>query len=294
MRPNRSKRRIPLSSQLHDSIMIIGMSRKSQLASTVDLVGRYLAHRMGTWQPHCVDDSDQAEGHAEQPARSPETVSICSGNAGDSAAHCGRLLAGKLRPVSIVDSRLYVANHPIATKHLTCATSEQLKPQRNEGPDTDITSESRLLKPAVGQLVHFRGSIAARVSDAQLLTPTPLHTSTLPIATCILASNRDEASSYSELDTLFRREQDPKSDDKTQRQLTQCRNGKSTSNNRPSHDVRKPFKAVCPSRSLQCFLRSKQRRCLHYRKAVLGEGAVTLPYDVSKKWSCDSSLVRPN
>ena len=307
MRTNCSKLRAPPPSlQLHNSIAIIGISRNSKRGheephqfGTNDVIEHlYLAGRLGTWQPHCVDElaDDQRFLYHQRPAElsaMSSDANTCRENAGDPAMHCGRLLAGKLRPVSIVDSSLYISDHSSTVKPLKCSTPEQ-----NSETNSTAADHEKTIKKAVDQLVHFRGSIAARVFEARL--PPVLHASKVVVASSLpTQSNRDEGDGCTELNMIYRGERSRvlKSDE-AYNQLVPCRSArhaKSPSNNRHSQ-VQELFKAVCPSRSLQCFLRSKQRRCLHYRKAVLGEGTLTLPHDhdVNKKWSFDSSIVHPN
>lgn len=145
------------------------------------------------------------------------------------------------------------------------------------------------------QLVHFRGSIVARVSESQLAPPTHTINTSISPATGNCDENRN--STRAELHKLFCDERAVKSD-VPRCALTPPSGGGGRRTRQPHRRLpareREPFNAVCPSRSLQCFLRSKQRRCLHYRKAVLGEEITCLPHDDTKKWSSDLSIVHSN
>lgn len=323
MRTNRSKlRKPPQSSQLHSSIVIIGVSRDTKDGGrraaeaqfgTIDAVKRYLNrhHQLGDlqppldeppgdelWQPPLDElccERGQPHEQAGPPTKSSEATPRKVKNARDSAARYGRLLAGKLRPVSIVDNGLYDQS----VKTLKCITPDRqgnLVYQNGDGAETD-SSDSRLFvgeKPksaTIGQqLVHFRSSIGVGV-QVQVAQDT-LHASSRTVV-----SNRDETKGCAaqELRTLFRNERGNKSNGELCRLTTRSRSyGKSPLKSRRPPHSREPFKTVCPSRSLHCFLRSKQRRYLHYRKAVLGEGITCLPYEDNTKWSSDYSIVHSN
>eukprot|EP00731_Ephydatia_muelleri_P022546 Em0015g129a len=304
LRTNRSKLRKPPPppSQLQSSIVIIGVSRDTKRGGraaetqfgAIDVIEHYAHHHLEDWQPP-LDElfcergqlHEQPPGTTGPPVKSSEATPCRAKITRDSAVHYGRLLAGKLRPVSIVDDRLYDQS----VKTLKCITPDHQGnvEQNGDCAETECLGEKPIKPAAIGQqLVHFRGSIAVGVSEAQV-APSTLHARSRTVV-----SNRDEAKGCTVLRTLFRRERDIKSNDEHCQLMTRRSYVKSPPNShRPSHS-REPFKTVCPSRSLHCFLRSKQRRCLHYRKAVLGEGITCLPYEVNKKWSSDSSIVHSN